>query len=464
MRRAVLIAFVVALVCAPGAGAWTWPAGGVVLQHFHFDPAHPYAAGQHRGIDVAGSVGDQVLAPRSGTVTFAGTVPSSGNTITIETDDGLAVTLTDLGSIGVSRGSTVTEGAAVGTIGTPGGTGDDQAFVQLGVRIASEAQGYLDPESLLPTRPAAPQPTAGGSGSPPPTSESAEAASTPQEPPTASTSAPASPPTTAPAAQAPEQAPASPTPDATPEPPVPATVSTPGESPASVSAPAAPGGVEIAASSGVTMTARGHAAGQTPPADRTATEARPERDAPLHAASATAAETRPHRRARGASRGHDAIHPATPPSHGRSLPPPRPATMRPRDAGMVTAAARRMQSRASVHAQPRTAPDLRITLLSAVLLVALLAVVAAWLGVRGGAKAARIIARDGDEPAQDSGGAGLAVFGGVSAPWARGGIRAVRRVRALPPARGQRRPGGEWNRRARDAGHGRRRQGREVLS
>ena len=43
MRRVVLRAAAVvgALACAPAAGAWTWPAGGAVLQPFVFDPAAP---------------------------------------------------------------------------------------------------------------------------------------------------------------------------------------------------------------------------------------------------------------------------------------------------------------------------------------------------------------------------------------------------------------------------------------
>jgi len=51
MRR---LAFVVLLflLWAPGAYAWTWPAQGPVLLGFTFDPSHPYAGGQHRGIDI----------------------------------------------------------------------------------------------------------------------------------------------------------------------------------------------------------------------------------------------------------------------------------------------------------------------------------------------------------------------------------------------------------------------------
>ena len=85
MRRVLLLVAVAVLICAPAASAWTWPTDGVVLQSFVFDPAHPYAAGEHRGIDVAGLGGAAVLAPRAGTVTFAGTVPASGPSLAILT-------------------------------------------------------------------------------------------------------------------------------------------------------------------------------------------------------------------------------------------------------------------------------------------------------------------------------------------------------------------------------------------
>ena len=64
-----------ALVAVAPAAAWTWPAGGPVLLAFSFDPAHPYSAGEHRGIDIGGDPGSAVLAPAGGVVTFAGTVP-----------------------------------------------------------------------------------------------------------------------------------------------------------------------------------------------------------------------------------------------------------------------------------------------------------------------------------------------------------------------------------------------------
>src|SRR4051812_17956941 len=108
MRRTLLIALA-ALAFVPGAHAWSWPADGRVVAPFVFDPAHPYDAGEHRGIDVAGALGDAVRAPATGLVSFAGTVPGSGKSVTIETGDGWSVTLTHLGAITVAKGAAVVE-------------------------------------------------------------------------------------------------------------------------------------------------------------------------------------------------------------------------------------------------------------------------------------------------------------------------------------------------------------------
>ena len=77
MRRLVpLLLFLV--VGVPAADAWTWPVQGPVVQGFSFDPAHPYAGGAHRGVDVGADAGVPVLAPAGGTVSYAGTLPTSG--------------------------------------------------------------------------------------------------------------------------------------------------------------------------------------------------------------------------------------------------------------------------------------------------------------------------------------------------------------------------------------------------
>src|SRR5262249_47029638 len=119
MRRFLLV-LVAALAFVAPASAWTWPASGPVLLPFTFDPVHPYAAGQHRGIDVGGAPAETIKAPAGGVVTFAGTVPGSGKSVTILTPDGWSVTLTQLGSIGVTKGAAVAEGDGVGMIGPSG--------------------------------------------------------------------------------------------------------------------------------------------------------------------------------------------------------------------------------------------------------------------------------------------------------------------------------------------------------
>jgi hypothetical protein len=157
MRRLVCAFVLVAVV--PCVAGWTWPVKGPVLQTFSFDPGHPYAAGEHRGIAIGASTGVPVVAPTSGTVSFAGTVPSNGKSVTILTPSGLAVSLTHLGSISVAQNASVAEGDVLGSVGPSGTPEFDVPYVHLGVRQASNDQGYLDPLGFLPVlAPPAPQP------------------------------------------------------------------------------------------------------------------------------------------------------------------------------------------------------------------------------------------------------------------------------------------------------------------
>src|SRR3954463_7845873 len=152
MRRLLLAATLAALLLAPIAHGWSWPADGQVLRPFVFDTAHPFAGGQHRGIDMGADLGAAVGAPAAGTVTFAGTVPSSGKSVTITTADGLALTLTHLAALSVAKNATVAEGDVVATASDSGDGDFVQPYVHLGIRVAAEPQGYLDPLSFLPAR------------------------------------------------------------------------------------------------------------------------------------------------------------------------------------------------------------------------------------------------------------------------------------------------------------------------
>jgi hypothetical protein len=173
-----VLPLLVFLAWTPAALAWSWPVQGPVLQPFVYEEAHPYASGQHRGIDIgADAAGERVVAPTAGMVSFAGTVPTSGKSVTIETADGYAVTLTHLGSIAVAKGAAVAEGETVGTIGPSGTPEVDGPYIHLGIRVAADPNGYVDPLGLLPAAPpsspapadsTASQPSASGGAAAPP--------------------------------------------------------------------------------------------------------------------------------------------------------------------------------------------------------------------------------------------------------------------------------------------------------
>ena len=78
MRR-FLLALAIALAIVAPAGAWTWPADGPVIQPYSFDPDQPKAPGYHRGLDVAGQLGEVVRAPAAGLVSFTGVVPGTAS-------------------------------------------------------------------------------------------------------------------------------------------------------------------------------------------------------------------------------------------------------------------------------------------------------------------------------------------------------------------------------------------------
>lgn len=193
LLRRLTVPVLVFLVWAPAAHAWSWPVQGPVLRPFAYDNSQPYASGQHRGIDIgADATGETVRAPADGTVSFAGTVPTNGKSVTIETTDGYSVTLTHLGSITVVKGVAVAEGDEVGTIGPSGTAEADEPYVHLGIRVTADPDGYVDPLSLLP-----PLVEAGGS-------ESGSAATQPSASDGSSAStAPASQPAPAPTATTP---------------------------------------------------------------------------------------------------------------------------------------------------------------------------------------------------------------------------------------------------------------------
>ena len=189
MHRLILITATTALaflLLAPPAWAdWVWPLRGEVITPYR-NGNDPYAAGQHRGIDIAGAVGTPVVAAAGGEVRFAGNVGASGLTVSIRTaDGGFDTSYLHLSSIAVREGDRIAGGERVGAVGTTGVRSAAAPHLHFGVREAGSRHAYLDPLGLLP-----PAPTA---------TESPRAAPAPQPAPV--TAAPAPAPVEAPAAR-----------------------------------------------------------------------------------------------------------------------------------------------------------------------------------------------------------------------------------------------------------------------
>jgi hypothetical protein len=136
---------------ARAVASWTWPVRGDVLTPYR-NGGDPYAAGQHRGVDLAAPVGTQVVAAAAGTVRFAGVAGSSGLTVSIRTADGLWDTsYLHLATATVRQSERVSTGDRVGTVGTSGRRSVSQPHLHFGVRQAGSRHAYRDPLDFLPS-------------------------------------------------------------------------------------------------------------------------------------------------------------------------------------------------------------------------------------------------------------------------------------------------------------------------
>jgi hypothetical protein len=151
----------------PASAAWEWPLRGEVITPYS-NGDDPYAGGRHRGIDIAGEVGQPVVAATSGTVRFAGTVGSSGLTVSIRTLDGFDTSYLHLSAVFVRDGETVAGGARIGAVGTTGVRSAERPHLHFGVREAGSRHAYVDPLSLLAPPPAGEGPRAVPAPSPAP--------------------------------------------------------------------------------------------------------------------------------------------------------------------------------------------------------------------------------------------------------------------------------------------------------
>lgn len=153
LAAAVLLCFL-AFAPAATAGSWLRPVPGWVDRAFLVTPER-YAAGQHRGVDLAAPAGTPVRAACTGPVRFAGRVPGGGLTVSVRCRR-LAATYQHLGTIAVRRGGAVTRGARIGVSGRSGLRPGRIAHLHLGARDL-RTNTYVDPLTLLrPEPPPAP--------------------------------------------------------------------------------------------------------------------------------------------------------------------------------------------------------------------------------------------------------------------------------------------------------------------
>ena len=147
---ALTLTVAVLLALAPPAhAAWLWPLHGELITSYR-NGDDPYAAGQHRGIDIAGGVGAPVVAAAGGEVRFAGVAGSSGLTVSIRTADGFDTSYLHLSSAAVRAGATVRAGDAIGAVGTSGSRSAADPHLHFGVREAGTQPRLPQPARLPP--------------------------------------------------------------------------------------------------------------------------------------------------------------------------------------------------------------------------------------------------------------------------------------------------------------------------
>ncbi|WP_022929522.1 peptidoglycan DD-metalloendopeptidase family protein [Patulibacter americanus] len=116
------------------------PVPGAVVAAFTYVRADPFAAGRRRVLRLRAARGTPVRAPCSGRVRFAGRTPG-GDAVAVRCG-AWSATLTGLGAVTRRSGARVTAGAPVARAG--GGRG-----VGLGLRLARDPFGYVDPAPRL---------------------------------------------------------------------------------------------------------------------------------------------------------------------------------------------------------------------------------------------------------------------------------------------------------------------------
>ncbi len=118
-----------------GTGDWAWPAQGQVIAGFN--------GGSNKGVDIAGKLGEPVVAATKGVVTVSETLRGYGNVLMIDHGSSRMTVYTHLRTALVKKGQTVQKGQQIAEMGN---TDADRVKLHFEVRVGGRA---VDPRSFL---------------------------------------------------------------------------------------------------------------------------------------------------------------------------------------------------------------------------------------------------------------------------------------------------------------------------
>ena len=119
--------------------SWMWPSDGKIIATFD--------EGKNKGIDIAGKLGQQVMAAGSGKVMYAGSgIRGYGNLVIVKHSNSLLSAYAHNRTILVKEGQNVTKGQAIAEMGD-----SDADTVELHFEIRQQGKP-VDPSKFLPSR------------------------------------------------------------------------------------------------------------------------------------------------------------------------------------------------------------------------------------------------------------------------------------------------------------------------